>query len=87
MSKPDSMIFVQTRRLYSLLTNPSITFSRLTPSHLSMGDSQRGLRNDPFEMVGHGMDRLNTGMDEEDLTSPLEFPLQWPPGWRRRQSG
>ena len=44
-------------------------------SHLAVSHGQGGLRDKPFQMVGHGMDVLHPVVNKEDLPSPLELPL------------
>ena len=73
MSRPDSMIVVQTRTSASPPAKASITFSSCALGHLAVADDDPRAGQHPPELLGLGLDRLDPVVDEEDLAAAVEL--------------
>ena len=73
MSRPDSMIVVQTRTSASPPAKASITFSRAPSVIWPWPDDDPRAGQQPPQLVGLGLDRLDPVVDEEDLAAAVEL--------------
>ena len=73
MSRPDSMIVVQTRTSASPVGERDHHLLELALGHLAVADDEPGARQHPPELLGLGLDRLDPVVDEEDLAAAVEL--------------
>ena len=73
MSRPVSMMVVQTRTSNSPLTKPTMVSSRLRPGIWPWAIATRASGRSSCAFVGHGLNGLDPVVNHEDLAAALQF--------------
>ena len=73
MSRPVSMIVVQTNTSKSRSQNPCTVFFESVLVHLTVRDDDAGLRDEFADFLGCLVDRADTVVNVEDLTVAQKF--------------
>ena len=73
MSSPDSMIVVQTRTSAAPSANVEHHLLERALGHLAVADDEPGARQQPAQLLGLRLDRLDPVVDVEDLAAAVEL--------------